>query len=122
VRKKLQQVHDQRRTYTAIFVRKGLKSSYGYLKETVLLKDVTDIETEEVVTDHLWFNLTQGFYLCFLKPGDIVSFVARSQPYLKGYCHDYQTVDYKLSFPTKVTVVQRNVVLDLPETTEEEAA
>ena len=111
MRTELKKINGDRRTFTGTFVRLGTKSSYGYVKQTLLLADVKD-SSGNVVTDHLWFNLTKGFESLNLVPGDIVQFDARVKPYMKGYRgwrdedDDYEykpvSVDYKLSNPSKV--------------------
>lgn len=62
----------------------------------------------EQICDHLWFNLTKGFSVLDLNPGDQVQFDARVAKYEKGY-KGWRTdvyvpvqTDYKLSFPTKM--------------------
>jgi hypothetical protein len=78
---------------------------------TVLLKDVKD-ESGNIVTDHLWFNMTKGFAQADLQACDIVEFRGRVEKYIKGYkgwrddVYERPTEeDYKLSFPTKVRKV-----------------
>ena len=72
------------------------------------LKDIIDVSSGKMVTDHLWFNLTKGFEALQLLEGDIVGFDARVTRYLKGYRGRREDelrpvgVDYRLSFPTKV--------------------
>ena len=98
----------ERHRFTGTFIRTGWKS--GYMSdgiETVLLQNIKD-ESEKIVADHLWFNMTQGFYCANLSAGDIVQFDARVEPYTKGYMGYRDDVycsieeDYKLSRPTKV--------------------
>ena len=111
MRKELKPLQDLRGQFTGTFVRIGTKSSYGYLKHTLLLKDVTD-KAGKVVTDHLWFNLTKGFAALGLTPGDVVQFEARVRPYEKGYRGYRDDVDkpietdYKLSHPTRLRKVE----------------
>src|SRR5258708_4401916 len=101
MRTKLKATVGKRARYFGRVERFGTKTSYGYLKKTLLRCDVKD-EAGTLITEHLWFNLTQGFEDAALKIGDRVSFWARSAPYLKGYFDEGQTVDYKLSHPTKI--------------------
>lgn len=98
----------ERHRFTGTFIRTGWKS--GYMSdgvETVLLQNIKD-ESGKIVTDHLWFNMTRGFYCANLSAGDIVQFDARVEPYIKGYMGYRDNVycpiedDYKLSRPTKV--------------------
>ena len=99
MRKKLKHIGSStRRRYHGIFVRLGCKSGYWWRKTdgeiqgrfgketlTLLLKDVMDAETGEILTDHLWFNLTKGFSEANPASGDILAFDARVKEYQKGY-------------------------------------
>jgi len=115
MRERLREKSGARGCYTGTFSRFGAKSAYkGPPLKTVLLVELKD-EMGREVCDHLWFNFTKEFEAANLQPGDQVRFNARSKPYWKGYRgHRYdddemRTVakDYKLSHPTKVTVVRR---------------
>lgn len=107
---------NERHTFTAQFVRFGTKNGYKGIERTVLLKDVR--LDNEIITDHLWFNLTKGFNNCDLHEGDIVQFDGRIAAYEKGYKgrrDDYQIyiehpieIDYKIERPTHVVVLKRN--------------
>ena len=108
VREELQRINGERTRFTARFVRYGRKGSFrGGTKPTVLLADITDINGN-VVTDHLWFNLTKGFDALKLNGNDQVEFEARVKLYIKGYRGRRDVPDkpvkddYKLSHPTKV--------------------
>jgi hypothetical protein len=99
-------LYGQRRRFTGTFVRQGRKRAYkGYGTEgdgydaTVLFQGVMD-ESGRIVADHLWFNLTEGFVGAGMAGGDLVSFDARVDDYLKGYEKD--SYDYKLLRPTKI--------------------
>lgn len=111
MREKLKRRFNQRERFKGTFEKYGLKSSYkGLARETLLFVDVQTISGEDV-TDHLWFNLTKGFQkIGNLYPGDIVAFDARVRSYVKGYVgrgEDDREVDYKLSHPTKISILKR---------------
>jgi hypothetical protein len=61
-----------------------------------------------VVTEHLWFNMTKGFAVLGLQAGDTVEFRGKVEKYVKGYKGYRDDVDkpleedFKLSRPTKV--------------------
>ena len=104
----MRQANGIRATFSGIVERYGTKSSYGHPKPTLLLKDIKD-GGGMIVTEHLWFNLTQGFAKLGLQPGDAVKFDARVKPYIKGYRGYRDDVydkpieeDYKLSHPTNL--------------------
>ena len=99
-----------RKKFRATVSRFGKKTNYhGYSDQTILLVRVTDLETQKVVTDHVWFSYTKGFEKANLSPGVIVEFEARIKTYRKGYVNrkyqiDERRVDFKLSNPTRITV------------------
>jgi hypothetical protein len=101
----------ERKKFIGTFVRLGKKKNYqGYSDETILLKNIKDVETGKTVTDHVWFAYTKAFQSIVLPPGAHIEFVARIKKYEKGYRNvrykiDNRTVDYKFSHPTKIAVV-----------------
>lgn len=114
MRKRLASSEGERKKFRAQFSRFGKKTNYkGYSEETILLKGVVDMETNDVVADHLWFSLTKSFEKLVLKEGAMVEFEARVKVYRKGYVNSrYQinnsTKDFKLSHPTKIIVINQN--------------
>lgn len=110
MRKKLSNIEGVRDTFTGVFERFGIKNGWNGIEKTVLLKDIKN-KNGDVVSDHLWFNLTKGFEKLQLKKGDVVQFDARVKEYYKGYkgYRDdiYKPIekDYKLSYPTKIKKV-----------------
>lgn len=99
-----------RKKFRGIFVRTGRKAGFkGYSQETILLKNIIDLESGIVVTDHLWLNFTKGFEAAAIREGMAVEFEARITEYTKGYVNqgykiDHRKKDYKLSHPTKFSV------------------
>lgn len=115
-RKKLRKIKNERSTFVGEFVRYGLKSSKKSPgpDRTLLLKSVRRASGGDVLTDHLWFNVTEGFAaLGNLTAGDLVRFDARVVPYTKGYrglrvaamIENPVTDDHKLSHPTNISKV-----------------
>lgn len=114
--------HLRRLTFTGTFVRVGTKPGWkGKVVQTLLLRDIKD-DAGNVLTDHLWFNLTREFATLDLQEGDEVKFDARVTRYLKGYRGRREdelafdkppTWDYRLSHPTHVRKLTE-VVDDLP--------
>ena len=111
MRKKLESNKDVRKKFHAVFSRFGKKVSFsGYSDQTILLIDVRDAETQETLTDHVWFAYTRGFENIPLRPGAKVEFEARIKEYKKGYVNrrfkiDQSRVDYKLSYPTRIRII-----------------
>ena len=97
-----------RKKFRAVFIRVGRKTGFkGYSEETILLKNILDIETNKMVADHVWFGFTKGFEKLSLIEGITLEFEARIKEYQKGYVNprykiDNSTTDYKLSHPTKI--------------------
>ena len=116
MRKNLKEIEGERKPFTGVFVRYGEKMGWtGYPEPTILLRDIQDSDGK-VLSDHIWFSLTKGFWaLGDLQGGEIIEFTARVKPYIKGYvCRrkyiDERTIDYKLSHPTRIKV--RGIIHD----------
>ena len=110
MREQLAKLHGARRRFQGIFVRFGTKSGYKGPLTTILLKDVVDVASSKLVSDHLWFTMGKQFEGLDLKEGDVVRFNARVTEYEKGYkgrqdedAYNYKPIqrDYRLSFPTQ---------------------
>lgn len=110
MRIKLAEQKGVRKKFSATFSRIGKKTNFkGYLEETILLKNVKDLESNEMVTDHIWFTYTKGFEKIHLQEGTLLEFEARVKEYKKGYVNkaykiNHSKTDYKLSHPTKIKV------------------
>jgi hypothetical protein len=111
MRKNLEDKVGLRKKFRAVFTRFGKKVNYkGYTDETLLLTQVTDIETNTIVTDHHWFAYTKGFEKVPLKEGATIEFEARVKTYKKGYVNrklsiNQRKTDYKLSHPTNIRII-----------------
>lgn len=111
-RKELKAINGQRLRFIASINKFGFKSAFrGDPIPTLLLTNVRNAETLEVVTDHLWFTKGKSWDDC--KVGDEVAFDARVTTYEKGYKGHREevfvpvTTDYKLERPTKVVILCR---------------
>jgi len=107
-RKVLGERRGERFEVTATVERFGHRNGYRGPEETVLLRDVRDATTGELLTDHLWF--TVGKWAADLQPGGRIRFTARATPYEKGYFGRREDValdrpaqrDWRLARPTQV--------------------
>jgi hypothetical protein len=109
-RPNLAKLEERRIKVQGTFVRYGKKTGWtGKEETTVLLSNITG-DSGNVLTDHLWLNLTKGIAaLGTLQAGDVIEFEARVKGYLKGYFgHNWERqVDnpiresHKLSHPTR---------------------
>lgn len=114
MRKKMEHLKEQRRKFTAIFVRYGRKNGWkGRSETTLLFNDIIDVKTNKKVTGHIWFNLGKRFATLNLKEGEKISFDARVTEYLKGYrghrdVHRYVERDLRLSNPTNIIKIGGN--------------
>jgi hypothetical protein len=109
MRAELAKYNGKRRKFKAVFEKYGQKSFQNHLKITLLLVDVVDVVSNQVVTDHLWFTEGKQFHSLGLKQGDRVTFTARVDTYEKGYIRnewDMKETDYHLVFPTNLTKLQ----------------
>jgi hypothetical protein len=110
-RKKLASDEGERKIFRATFERLGKKVNYkGYSEDTILLKNIVDASTNQLVADHLWFSYTVGFESIELREGVVLEFEARVKEYTKGYVNRSLKIverkqDYKLSHPTKIKKV-----------------
>jgi hypothetical protein len=60
MRTKMKEIGSEtRERYRATVGRMGIKSNAfkGFPERTILLKDVVNVATNEIVTDHLWFTV-----------------------------------------------------------------
>jgi hypothetical protein len=110
VRKGLEKQAGARKKFQATFVRLGKKTNYrGFTEETILLKNIVDLESNKIVTEHVWFTYTKTFQQIRLAEGIQIEFEARIKKYFKGYKNskykiDNRQEDYKLSHPTKISL------------------
>lgn len=110
MRAQLKQINGIRKRFQGTVDSFGTKSGWKYPLPTILLINVIGLSTNQLITDHLWFNLTKGFSKLDLKEGDIIKFDARVKSYYrgyKGYKEEIQwehpiELDYKLSHPTMI--------------------
>lgn len=115
MRKKLAPEKEKRKKFRAVFERIGKKKNFkGYSEDTVLLKNVLDVESNTQVADHVWLAYIKAFEKISLTKGVVLEFEARVKEYQKGYVNrhykiDQRTSDFKLSHPTKIKVVQTEV-------------
>ena len=114
MRKELAKKEGERKKFSAVFIRFGKKANYhGYAEETILLKNVVALETNEVVADHVWFGYTKGFQQLELSEGTKISFDARVKGYVKGYINTRYNInqrsrDFKLSHPTQIKIIAKD--------------
>lgn len=112
MRKELAKNEGQRKKFLATFSHLGKKLNYhGHSEETILLKNIVDVETNAPLTDHVWFAFTKGFQEAGIRPGERIQFEARVKKYSKGYVNrrhqiNEKKIDYKLSHPTKIKRVE----------------
>lgn len=111
MRKGLAKSADERKRFRAQFVRLGKKTNFkGYSEDTLLLREVKDVESGKVVADHVWFTFSKGFEAIPLTVGTLIEFDARIKKYEKGYVNksiglNKRQTDYKLSHPTKIKAI-----------------
>lgn len=112
MRKRLAEDVGIRKRFSARVDRFGKKVNYkGYSEDTILLKQIIDAESKEVVADHLWFTFSLAFQKAKITEGCTIEFDARVKDYTKGYVNkaigiNNKKKDFKLSHPTKIVVLQ----------------
>lgn len=113
---------DSRFTFRGEFERYGYKrasdrSGNEHYSPTLLLTDLQVLANGDwkAVTDHLWFNLTKGFQkLGLLSKSDTVQLNGRVNDYYKGYFTQARQHDIKLSYPSKIELVNERDLIPLP--------
>jgi hypothetical protein len=103
---------------TAVFVRTGVREALGHLRETILITDVRDVMTGELLADHLWFNRGEIWKKALLESGDLLRFHARAIEYRTGYwgSNKYRRAaepprrEFKLTPPAELRVVRRRQI------------
>lgn len=117
MREELKEIHGVRAEFRAEIARFGTKSGYKGSRPipTVLLRNIRDAGGK-LVTDHLWFTVGKTLEDLKLVEGDEITFQARVTDYIKGYRGYREDVydkpietDYRLSHPTKVAKVMKEV-------------
>lgn len=109
MRNKLKDIgSSSRERYKATVGRMGIKSNdfKGFPERTILLKNVVHVDTNEEITDHIWFTVGKTLKELNIKEDDIIIFNARVGKYKKGYYHN--EIDYKLNRMTKIEVQRSN--------------
>lgn len=126
MRKELKKIENVRTTFTGTVDREGLKNGWkGEQLRTFLVLNVKNA-MGELMCDHIWFNLTKGFAVLNLCPGDVIQFDARVTEYEKGYkgwnemkqLESPISIDYRLSYPTRMKVISRapkNIISEVVE-------
>ena len=103
--------HGERFRVTATIERFSQKNAFRGPQKTVLLRDVRDAETGDLLTDHLWF--AWGKWAFMLREGEAIAFDARVTGYDKGYHGRREDLydapppssDWRLERPTRVARV-----------------
>ena len=102
----------ERKRFRGTFVRVGRKTNFkGYSEDTILLRNIIEVSNNMRVSDHVWFTFTKGFEDAGIREGDLIEFDARIKAYKKGYVNkgvgiNTRKTDYKLSHPTRISVVR----------------
>ena len=115
MRERLKASEGVRARFVALFSKVGKKRNYkGYSEDTILLSQVKDADTGELVADHVWFTFTKGFEAVNARPGDLLQFEARIKEYKKGYVNkaagiNQRRTDYKLSHPGKIQKINSHI-------------
>ena len=77
-RLKLKQIGtEERKRYVGTVDKFGIRRGFKGLIDTILLINIKLEGSEEIITDHLWFDLGKQFSDLNLQKGDIIAFNAR---------------------------------------------
>ena len=114
---------EERHTFQANFGKYGYKRYHDPIRgelysPTMVVRNlemVDDPENPQIISDHLWLNLTKGFKdLGLLKEGDRIQFDGRVSEYSKGFIKKDKK-DYELTYPTKVQLLTDRTTPKLPD-------
>lgn len=114
---------EERHTFQADFGKYGYKRYHDPIRGELYsptmvvrnVKIVDDPDNPKMITDHLWLNLTKGFYsLGLLQEGDRIQFNGRVSEYSKGFINKDKK-DYELTYPSKVQLLTNREVQAIPE-------
>lgn len=111
MRTELKKLENQRLRFTAKIDRFGERNNFkGVIVPTILLKDISLVGEDKVLSDHIWF--TKGKSWDGFCVGSRIEFDARISEYKKGYkghrvdvLDSPVTTDYKLTRPTNIQLV-----------------
>ena len=80
---------------------------------TVMLKDIREDETGQIIADHVWMTLDENLKGLKLEVGDVISFDAEVSKYKKGYLGNRKNVikqpsqtDYRVGDPTNIIKIK----------------
>lgn len=113
----------KRHTFQAVFGKYGYKRYHDEVRgilysPTMMVRKLTIVDDPaqpQLLSDHLWFNLTKGFaQLGLLKEGDKLQFNGRVAEYSKGFINKDKK-DYELSYPTKIQLLTAQKRPSLPD-------
>ena len=115
MREALAMLEGQRITVRGLFAKTGRKANFGKRENqhgrTILFRPLIHPDGG-LLTDHLWMNYCASFDALSLTKNTVVEFTAKVSPYSRGAG---SSIDYSLTYPTKVRIVQVPVMDLLPE-------
>lgn len=91
-------------TFTATFIRFGMRMSFGKPVQTVLLYNIKD-GRGELMADHIWIGEARLFRVLNLMSGQHVKFSARVEMYFRKS----GTLDYRFVLPRWVRVIDDKI-------------
>jgi len=98
MRAELKKLNNLRRVFSATVDRFGRRNVNRLNKDvvwTIVLKNITD-KDGNLITDHIWLNLSKEFDKLNLREGDRIEFSARVVEYYKKNYRAKSEKDYKL--------------------------
>ncbi|MYM17833.1 hypothetical protein GTH50_06295 [Lactobacillus gasseri] len=114
---------EERHTFQANFGKYGYKRYHDPIRgelysPTMVVRNlemVDDPENPQLISDHLWLNLTKGFKdLGLLKEGDRIQFNGRVSEYSKCFIKKDKK-DYELTYPSKAQLLTDRNTQKLPD-------
>lgn len=116
MRNELRAYEGQRMVFTGVVCRIGSRRPFrGSRKKlsTILLRDVKN-EEGEIITDHIWLDLTPPFVVVHPRYGDIIKFTGVVESYVRGISsiHNFyntgkMSLDYTIHHINDISVIDK---------------
>lgn len=110
--KRESKVNNKPHKFIAEYSKSAFRHTNGVLTPTICLQKIMSGDGSLFI-DHMWFNYNSNLRkIGELNPGDTVEFKASVRTYHKG--HGYSKMDYKLSDPKSVKLLEDRFQVPLP--------
>lgn len=96
MRLNLKSLEGERRRFVGAVDQYGSKRGHKGPEETILLKDIRDMATNDLLTDHAWLTVGKQLRKLRARTGDRLEFDATITSYTKGYSGHRKGINRKI--------------------------